>query len=199
LPKKDVRVAVMVSGGGSNLQAILDAQKAGQLPRIRVVLVLSSKRDAFALERARRHEVPAEVVERKAFATEEAAQAAVLDKLVEARVDVVVLAGYMRKLSGAIVRRFRGRILNIHPALLPKYGGPGMYGQHVHEAVLAAGEKESGCTVHVVDEEYDHGPILAQVKVPVLPKDTADTLAARVLEQEHKLYPKTLKEFCETL
>jgi len=199
LPKKDVRLAVLVSGGGSNLQAILDAQKSGQLSGVQVVLVLSSKGDAFALERARQAGIDTAVVERKAYATEEAAQAATLEKLVQARADVVSLAGYMRKLSAELVAHFRGRILNIHPALLPKFGGPGMYGKHVHEAVLAAGEKETGCTVHVVDEEYDHGPVLAQAKVPVLPKDTVDTLSARVLEQEHKLYPKILREFCEQL
>jgi phosphoribosylglycinamide formyltransferase-1 len=196
---KPVRVAVLVSGGGSNLEAILEAQKAGRLAGVQVVLVLSSKADAYALTRARNHHVETAVVERKAYANEEAFQAAVLDPLVRSRTDVVCLAGYLKKLAPEIVRRFRGRILNIHPALLPKFGGPGMYGHFVHEAVLAAGEKESGCTVHVVDEEFDNGPVLAQAKVPVLPGDTADTLAARVLEEEHKLYPKILREFCEKL
>jgi formyltetrahydrofolate-dependent phosphoribosylglycinamide formyltransferase len=199
LPKKDVRVAVLVSGDGSNLQAILDAQKSERLPGIEVVLVLSSKADAYALIRARKSGIETAVMERKAFSSEEAAQAAVLEKLEQSRIDVVCLAGYMRKLGTGIVRRFRGRILNIHPALLPKFGGPGMYGSHVHEAVLAAHEKESGCSVHVVDEEYDHGPVLAQSKVPVLPNDTVETLAARVLKEEHLLYPKTLREFCETI
>jgi len=199
LPKKDVRVAVLVSGGGSNLQAILDAQKSGKLPGITVVLVLSSKADAYALTRARNSGIDTAIVERKAFPSEESAQAAVLEKLEQSRADVVCLAGYMRKLGAGIVRRYKGRILNIHPALLPKFGGPGMYGPHVHEAVLAAHEKESGCSVHVVDEEYDHGPVLAQAKVPVLQNDTVETLAARVLEQEHMLYPKILREFSENL
>ena len=199
MPKKDVRVAVMVSGGGSNLQAIIDAQKSGALPGLQVVLVLSSKADAYALERARKDGIETAVVERKGFSTEEAFQATILEKLVQARADVVSLAGYMRKLSDEIVQRFRDRILNIHPALLPKFGGPGMYGRRVHEAVLAAGEKESGCTVHLVDEEYDHGRVLAQALVPILPDDTADTLAKRVLEQEHQLYPKILREFCESI
>ncbi len=199
MPKKGVRVAILVSGGGSNLQAILDAQKSGRLPGIEVALVLSSQADAHALVRARNSKIDTAVVERKAFPSEDAAQVAVLEKLEQARIDVVCLAGYMRKLGTGIVRRYKGRILNIHPALLPKFGGPGMYGHYVHEAVLAAHEKESGCSVHVVDEEYDHGPVLAQAKVPVLPNDTAETLAARVLEQEHALYPKILREFCESL
>jgi phosphoribosylglycinamide formyltransferase-1 len=142
LTKKIVRVAVLVSGGGSNLQALLDAQKSGQLPGIEVVLVLSSIADAFALERARQARVATAIVERKVYATEEAAQTAVLEKLIEARADVVCLAGYMRKLRTDLVRHFHGRILNIHPALLPKFGGRGMYGSHVHEAVLAAHETE---------------------------------------------------------
>lgn len=196
---KQIRVAVLVSGAGSNLEAILESQEAGALPGVQVVLVLSSKADAYALERAHKRQIETAGVERKAFSSEEAFQAALLEKLLGARVDVVCLAGYLKKLSPDIIRRFRGRILNIHPALLPKFGGPGMYGQHVHEAVIAAGEAESGCTVHLVDEEFDHGPVLAQVKVPVLPGDTAKSLAARVLEQEHVLYPKVLGEFCKQL
>ncbi len=192
---RTVRVAVLVSGSGSNLQALLDAR----IPLLEFVLVLSSKPGVFALERAAKHGVPTAVVEPKAFATEEAFQAEVFTRLKAAAPDVICLAGYLRKLGPQIVRGFRGRILNIHPALLPKFGGPGMYGHFVHEAVLAAGEKESGCTVHVVDEEYDHGKTLAQAKVPVLPGDTAETLAQRVLEQEHQLYPETLRQFCENL
>ena len=112
---------------------------------------------------------------------------------------MVCLAGYLKKVGPEIIGRFRGRILNIHPALLPKFGGPGMYGHQVHEAVIAAGEKESGCRVHMVDEEFDHGPILAQAQVPVLPGDTPDTPAARILEQEHGLYPKTIRRISESL
>lgn len=194
-----MRVGVLVSGAGSNLKAILDAQKAGQLPGIEIVLVLSSKADAFALTHARNHKIESAVVERKAWPSEEAFQSAILEKLVHVRADVVCLAGYLKKLGPDIIRRFRGRILNIHPALLPKFGGPGMYGRFVHEAVLKAGEKESGCTVHIVDEEFDHGPALAQAKVPVMPGDTPESLAVRILEQEHKLYPKTVREFCEKL
>lgn len=191
--KCPVRVAVLVSGGGSNLQALLD----DKVPFIEFVLVLSSKKDAFALERARNAGVSTALVDRKSSVSEDAFQTEVLKQLQAARPDVICLAGYLRKLSPQIVKAYRGRILNIHPALLPKHGGPGMYGHFVHEAVIAAGEKESGCTVHLVDEQYDHGATLAQARVPVLPTDTPETLAARILEQEHELYPNTLREFCK--
>jgi phosphoribosylglycinamide formyltransferase-1 len=182
-------LTVLVSGGGSNLEAILAAQESGQLNGGKVVLVISSKSGVGALDRARNHKIDAVVLE----------PGALLAKLIEVRTDVVCLAGYLRKLNPDIIQRYRGRILNIHPALLPKFGGPGMYGRFVHEAVLKAGERESGCSVHIVDEEFDHGPVLAQVRVPVLPGDNAEKLAARILEQEHKLYPKMIREFCEKL
>jgi len=182
------RAAVLVSGGGSNLGAILDAQKAGRLTHTKVEVVISSKPGVYALERAKQHGVPAVVVEK-------GAEAPLLQALSDHRIDLLLLAGYLRKLSPAVIQRFRNRILNIHPALLPKYGGAGLYGHHVHEAVLKAGEKESGCSVHVVDEEFDHGPVLAQSRVPVLPNDTPDTLAQRVLAEEHKLYPRIIEEY----
>ena len=190
---------MLVSGGGSNLEALLAAKAAGQLPNAEFVLVVSSRAGVFALERARKYGVPSVVLERKAFADEEGFQRAIEDALVRAKVEVVCLAGYLRMVGQNIIERYRGRILNIHPALLPKYGGAGMYGHHVHEAVLAAGEKESGCSVHVVDEEFDHGPVLAQARVPVLPGDTPEQLAARILEQEHRLYPDVLRQFTENL
>ena len=119
--------------------------------------------------------------------------AAIADALTSHGVELVALAGYMRKLGPRTLRQYRNRILNIHPALLPKFGGQGMYGEHVHTAVLAAGESVSGVSVHLVDEEYDRGPVIAQSKVPVLPADTPDTLAARILEREHALYPQTIQ------
>jgi phosphoribosylglycinamide formyltransferase-1 len=192
-------VAVLVSGGGSNLEALLKAKAAGELPRVEFVRVVSSKPGVFALERAKQYGVPFVVVERQAFADEERFQRALEGALVEVKVDVICLAGYLRRLDRRLIERYRGRILNIHPALLPKFGGAGLYGHRVHEAVLASGEAESGCTVHLVDEEYDHGPVLAQARVPVLKNDTPEQLAARVLEQEHRLYPKTLRQFTEKL
>jgi len=194
-----IRVAVLVSGAGSNMEAIVKAQMAGRLPGANVVLVISSKAGVQALDRAARAGVKSMVIERPAFPDDSAFEAATLEALREENIDIVCLAGYLKKIGPEILRTYHGRILNIHPALLPKFGGPGMYGHYVHEAVLSAGEKMSGCTVHLVDEEFDRGPVLAQSTVPVLPGDTPETLAARVLEQEHKLYPKVVREFSEKL
>lgn len=196
---RKIRTAILVSGGGSNLEAILQAVEDGRLPRIEVVLVLSSRRDAYALTRAKNHNVASVVVSPKDFANDELFQDTVLKELQLARVDLVCLAGYLRKLSPRLIHAYPKRILNIHPGLLPTYGGAGMYGHHVHSTVLAAGEKESGCSVHLVDEEFDHGPVLAEKRVAVLPGDTAESLAARILEQEHKLYPEVIHQFSETL
>jgi formyltetrahydrofolate-dependent phosphoribosylglycinamide formyltransferase len=148
-----------------------------------VVLVLSDRADAGALARASSHGVTAEVLREPADATEW------LRRLEEHRVDLLVLAGYLKLVPAGLIARYRGRILNIHPALLPAFGGKGMYGRRVHEAVLASGARESGATVHLVDEVYDRGAVLAQARVPVLPDDDADRLAARVLEAEHRLLP----------
>jgi len=176
-----MRVAVAVSGRGSNLQALLRA--LGPEAPARVVLVLSDRPDAGALERAREYGVPAEVLSDPADAAQW------LTQLERHRTELVVLAGYLKLVPAPVIARFRDRILNVHPALLPAFGGKGMYGQRVHQAVLASGARESGATVHLVDEAYDRGPVLAQVRVPVLPDDTPDRLAARVLEVEHRLLP----------
>lgn len=149
----------------------------------RVVLVLSNRSDAGALPRATAHRVPAEVLENPADPAEW------LRRLDEHRVDLVVLAGYLKLVPEEVVARYRGRIINVHPALLPAFGGPGMYGRRVHQAVLASGARQSGATVHLVDEVYDRGAVLAQALVPVLPDDTPDRLAARVLVEEHRLLP----------
>ncbi|HET9294354.1 MAG TPA: phosphoribosylglycinamide formyltransferase [Gemmatimonadales bacterium] len=175
------RVAVCVSGGGSNLQALLDALQ-GEAPA-RVVLVLSNRPDAGGLDRARRAGVPAEVLADPADTTDW------ITRLGRRDVDFVVLAGYLKLVPPGVIAKYRGRMINIHPALLPAFGGPGMYGRRVHEAVLRSGATESGATVHLVDEEFDRGEVLAQRRVPVLPGDTPDSLAARVLEAEHRLLP----------
>jgi formyltetrahydrofolate-dependent phosphoribosylglycinamide formyltransferase len=176
-----MRVAVAVSGRGSNLEALLHA--LGPAAPARVVLVLSDRPDARALDRAREHGVPAEVLSVPADAAEW------LLRLDRHRTDLVVLAGYLKLVPAPVIARFRDRILNVHPALLPAFGGKGMYGQRVHQAVLASGARESGATVHLVDEAYDRGAVLGQARVPVLPDDTPDRLAARVLEIEHRLLP----------
>ena len=178
-----VRVAVLASGGGTNLQALLDAL-TGSLAR--VALVLSDRPQAGALERARRAGVAAAALRDPADAAE------LLAALTDA--DLVVLAGYLKLVPPAVVARFRWRMINIHPALLPAFGGPGMYGRRVHEAVLASGADESGATVHYVDELYDRGPIIAQARVPVRPDDTPETLGARVLDLEHRLLPMVVLE-----
>ncbi len=176
-----LRVGVALTGHGSNLQALLDALPPGAPAQ--VVVVFSDRAGAGGLERARRHGVPAEVLKRPADADDW------LRRLERHRVELLVLAGYLKLVPPGVIARGRGRVINIHPALLPAFGGPGMYGIRVHRAVLAAGASESGATVHLVDEVYDHGAVLGQARVPVLPGDTAESLAARVLEVEHRLLP----------
>jgi phosphoribosylglycinamide formyltransferase-1 len=179
-----LRLAVCVSGGGSNLGA-LQAALSGST-KARIVLVLSNRVDAPGLERARAAGIPARSLTDPQDAGEW------LGHLREAKVDLIVLAGYLKLVPAAVIAAYRDRVVNIHPALLPDFGGPGMYGRRVHEAVLQSGASHSGATVHLVDEEYDHGAILAQARVPVLPGDTPDTLAARVLRAEHRLLPAVI-------
>ena len=178
------RVAVCVSGGGSNLQALLDRLQGAEPAR--VVLVLSNRADAGGLERARQAGVPAEVLADPTDASEW------ITRLGRRDVDLLVLAGYLKLVPAGVVQNLAGRIVNVHPALLPQFGGPGMYGRRVHEAVLASGARESGPTVHLVDEVYDRGEILAQRRVPVSPGDTPERLAARVLDAEHVLLPEVV-------
>ena len=181
------RVAVLASGGGSNLQAILDYFDAlGDQRAATVALVASDRAGAGALERARRHDVPALALDASQRGS------GLLELLVSRAIDFIALAGYLRFVPTDVTRAWRGRIVNVHPSLLPAFGGEGMYGMRVHQAVLAAGVRLTGATVHFVDEEYDRGPIIAQWPVPVLPNDTANDLAARVLEVEHRLYPAAL-------
>ncbi len=187
------RLGFLASHGGSNMQAIVDACKEGRLDAVPAV-VISNNSDSGAMARAHREGVPAYHLSGATHPDAAQLDAAICRTLEEHNVDLVILAGYMRLLGPQTLRRYRGRILNIHPALLPKFGGKGLYGIKVHEAVLAAGEKVSGVTIHLVDENYDRGPIVAQREVPVLDGDTPELLAARVLEQEHKLFAVTLQK-----
>jgi phosphoribosylglycinamide formyltransferase 1 len=181
------RIAVLASGGGTNLQAVLDHLDAlGDDRAGDVVVVASDRREAGALARAAAHGVPSAIIETGVPTSGARPLAAILD---EHRVDLIALAGYLRLVPGETVDRFRGRIVNVHPALLPAFGGPGMYGTRVHQAVLDAGATVSGVTVHFVDQAYDRGPVIAQWPVPVLADDTAASLALRVLRVEHILYP----------
>jgi len=188
-----MRIAVLASGSGTTLQAILEAFCApGASAPVTVALVVSNNRAAYALERARLAGVPAAVVDHRGRSRE--AFEAELGALVEAHgIALICLAGFMRILTPGFVARFPGRILNTHPALLPAFGGKGMYGEHVHRAVLAAGVAVSGCTVHIVDEVPDGGPIVAQASVPVLDGDTPERLAARVQSAERRLYPEVIR------
>lgn len=185
------RIAVFLSGSGTDLQSLIDASHDGRLAG-EVAWVVASTGKAYGLVRAGDAGIERWVFRASNYDDSAAAADDLLHRLRERRIDYIALAGYLKLLPPAIVRAYRGRIVNIHPALLPKYGGKGMYGRHVHEAVIASGDTESGATVHLVDEIYDNGAILEQSKVPVLAGDTPETLAARVLEAEHELYPKVL-------
>jgi phosphoribosylglycinamide formyltransferase-1 len=191
------RIGVLISGSGTNLQAIIDATESGYIPDTKVVVVISNRKDAYGLERAKKHNIDSLFINPKNYESQIEYNEILKNELLIRKVDLVCLAGYLLKLELNFIKSFEGKILNIHPALLPKYGGKGMYGHFVHTAVLNSGDKESGCTVHFVDEIYDHGKIIIQKKVPVLEGDTPDTLAKRVLEQEHKAYPEAIKLYFE--
>ena len=193
-----VRIAVLVSGGGTNLQALIDAQSRGELKNGRIAAVLSSRPDAYALERAARAGIPGYVVARKEFPSSQAMTAALVEQLRALDIDLVVLAGFMVILTGEMVRAFPNAILNVHPALIPSFAGPGCYGLHVHEKALEYGVKLSGATVHFVSEECDGGPIVLQKAVEVLPDDTPEVLQRRIMEQcEWKLLPQAVSLFCQ--
>ena len=194
------RIAVLVSGGGTNLQALIDAQSCGRLHSGELVLVVASKPGIYALERAKHAGIPSEPVERAAFASQETYEARLLEVLTSYDIDLIVLAGFMHILSAGFVSRYPDRIVNVHPSLIPAYCGKGFYGIKVHEAVLAAGERETGATVHMVNEVPDGGRILMQQRVPVFASDTPETLQHRVMEQaEWILLPRAVEELCADL
>lgn len=188
-------IAVFISGGGSNLQALIDAEKAGQFEgKSKISLVVSSKEDAYGLIRAKNSGIKTAVFSRKSFDTPEARDEAILKTLRAEKIDYIVLAGYLGMITPALVSGYKNKIINIHPSLLPAFGGKGFFGIKVHLAVIEAGEKTSGATVHFVDEEYDRGKIILQEAVPVLQGDTAEALQERVLSIEHKLLPLAVKK-----
>lgn len=188
-----MRIAALASHGGSILQAVIDACESGKLPA-ELSLVISNNSSSGALERARAHGIATAHLSSRSHPDPDLLDEAIEQALVAAGADWVLLSGYMKKLGPRTLSRYRNRIINTHPALLPKYGGQGFYGSKVHEAVIEAGETESGATVHLVDGEYDTGPILAQVRVPVRSGETAETLEERVKEAERKLIVTTLAE-----
>ena len=188
----DAKLAVLISGRGSNLQSLIDACAAPDFPA-EIALVISNRPKAAGLDRATKAGIPQTVIDHKDFQSREDFDKALDDALRMAKVDYVCLAGFMRMLTPEFVNDWRGRLVNIHPSLLPAFKG-----LHVHERMIDAGVKLAGCTVHFVSAEVDSGPIIGQAAVPVLPEDTAETLAARILEQEHKLYPACIRLLAET-
>jgi formyltetrahydrofolate-dependent phosphoribosylglycinamide formyltransferase len=183
-----VRIGVLASGGGTTLQAIIDYLAARKSTTIAQIAVVAANREtAGALERARAASIPAETFN----AADDGSS--LLDTLRRHDVDLVVLAGYMKKIPPSVIQAYHRRMINIHPGLLPDFGGPGMYGAKVHAAVLSAGARTTGVTVHFVDDEYDHGPTIAQWRIAVREDDTPETLGARVLEVEHQVYPRTVE------
>lgn len=188
-----LKTAVCVSGGGTNLQAILDSVDSGVITNTEISLVISNKPDAYALERAAKKNIPSKVIVPKEYESREAFGNALIDTLKEAGIDLVVLAGYLVILPENFVKAYEGKIINIHPSLIPSHCGPGYYGLKVHESVLARGNKVTGATVHFVDEGTDSGPIIAQKAVEVDPMDTPESLQKRVMEQaEWKILPQAI-------
>ncbi|MBP3520016.1 MAG: phosphoribosylglycinamide formyltransferase [Oscillospiraceae bacterium] len=195
---KTTRIAVLVSGGGTNLQALLDAQKRGELPGGEIALVVSSKPGVYALERAEKAGVEALTVARKDYPDAGSFCAALLDTLKARAIDLVVLAGFLSILTPEFVRAYENRIINVHPALIPSFCGKGAYGLHVHEMALEYGVKVTGATVHFVTEGADEGPIILQKAVDILPGDTPETLQRRVMEEaEWVLLPRAVALFCQ--
>lgn len=195
-----MRVAVLVSGGGTNLQALLDAKKAGALQEAEFVCVVSNRKKAYALERAKANGIEAVYLPTVRYEDREEYHRALRDLLLERRIDLVVLAGYLVVLGKPVIEAFRNRILNIHPSLIPSFCGPGCYGIKVHEMALARGVKVTGATVHFVDDGTDTGPIIFQKAIEVLPEDTPESLQRRVMEQaEWKLLPRAVDLFTKGL
>lgn len=187
------RLAVLASGSGSNLQAIIDAIKNRELEDAEISVVISNKENAFALERARNNNIDHVFLDPKSFSTNKDFDKEIVEILKNKKIDLVILAGYLKILTDSFINAFENKIINIHPSLLPAFGGKGMYGKKVHEEVIKNKVKESGCTVHYVTLGIDEGPIICQSKVSVNESDTVDTLAAKVLKEEHKLIIEGIK------
>ena len=193
MPSKK-KIVVLVSGSGTNLQAVIDAIKNGRLTCVEIAAVISNKKDAFALERAQSADIEAIFINPRQFKNNVDYDKKLIEIISPYNVDLIVLAGYLKILTENFVNAFPNKMINIHPALLPDFGGKGMYGSNVHEAVLKSEVKESGCTVHFVTTEVDAGPIIAQKKIPVIPGDTVDSLSKRILVEEHTLLVEAIEK-----
>ena len=189
-------IAVFVSGGGSNFKAIHQQISLGEIPG-QIVLVISNNPKCSAIEYAIENFISRVIINETRYPNPHTRNELLTATCVKAEIDLICLAGYMKMLPPAIVKEYENKILNIHPGLLPEFGGKGFFGMRVHEAVIESGKRESGATVHFVDEIYDHGPIIAQKKVEILESDTAESVAAKVLKLEHELFPEVVKAFCE--
>lgn len=193
-----LNIAVLVSGGGSNLQALIDAQQAGQIQNGKIACVIASKPGIYALERAAKAEIPTEILVRKQYPTMEDYDKALIDTLERYEIDLIVLAGFMTIISDKVIRHYENRMINIHPSLIPSFCGEGFYGLRVHEAALEKGVKVTGATVHFVNEVCDGGPIILQKAVEVQQGDTPETLQRRVMEEaEWKILPRAVSLYCE--
>ena len=193
-----INIVVFASGSGTNFQAIIDAVNNGQIDG-QIRGLITNKKDIQAIKRAQKNDIEHQYLSPTEFSSDQGYVDSLLQQLAEWDTDLIALAGYMIKIPPKVIATYQGHILNIHPSLLPKYGGKGFYGMNVHRAVIENGETESGCTVHVVTEKYDDGPILGQQKVPVKKSDDPETLAKRILEEEHKLYPQIISDLADQL
>ncbi len=198
MPTNKKRIAVLVSGGGTNLQALIDAEARGELGNGEIVLVIASKPEAFALERAKNANIEGRVLARREYASIADYSKALADTMLDAKIDLVVLAGFLTIIDEQVYKAFPNKILNVHPALIPSFCGKGFYGLHVHEAALEKGVKVSGATVHIVTPECDAGPIVLQKAVEVKEGDTPETLQRRIMEEaEWRILPEAVRLFCE--
>lgn len=190
-------IVVFASGSGSNFQSLIEATLTGQIPGV-ITGLITDRENILAIDRAKKHNIPVEILNPSSFDNEEIYSTTLLKTLDRFDTDLIALAGYLKKIPSSIISNYQNRILNIHPSLLPKYGGKGFYGKRVHQAVIENNEAESGCTVHLVTEIYDDGPVLGQSKIMLAEDETADSLAKKVLALEHKLYPQVISDFLKT-
>lgn len=190
-------IVVFASGSGTNFQSIIDAVQRGDISA-QISGLISNRDNIGAIERAEKNGIPSKVIDPNILSEKQFTEQ-LLSQLEEWNADLIALAGYLKRIPSSVIKKYENRILNIHPSLLPKYGGKGFFGLNVHRAVLEAGEEESGCSVHVVTEEFDEGPVVARAKIKVQPNDSPELLAKRILTEEHKLYPKAIQKHLQNL